>query len=175
MIRVPWWILVLGVVNAVVLLYLVRWDLETTLRVLVAICALLAADVLFRMMQETADDVARAHARAGAVEDSVRQMMNVYGARLNLHSDRLEEIAAWQRERATNAGHPRGVAADPATPPRSSRITVNKDVMGGVPCIRGLRIPVATIVGMRADGMTDRAILEAYPDLQQEDIEAAIP
>ena len=38
--------------------------------------------------------------------------------------------------------------------------------MGGVPCIRGLRIPVATVVGMIADGMTDAEILAAYPDLE---------
>lgn len=55
------------------------------------------------------------------------------------------------------------------------RITVNKDVMNGVPCIRGLRIPVATIVGMRVDGgMLDAEILAAYPDLLQEDIDAAL-
>jgi len=34
-----------------------------------------------------------------------------------------------------------------------TRITVNPEQMGGIPCIRGLRIPVATIVGMIADGM----------------------
>jgi uncharacterized protein (DUF433 family) len=51
-----------------------------------------------------------------------------------------------------------------------TRITVRADQMGGVPCIRGLRIPVATIVGMVADGMSDREILDAYPDLEAEDI-----
>jgi len=38
--------------------------------------------------------------------------------------------------------------------------------MDGVPCIRGLRIPVTTIVGMVADGMTETEILKAYPDLE---------
>ena len=33
------------------------------------------------------------------------------------------------------------------------RVTINPDQMGGVPCIRGLRVPVATVVGMVADGM----------------------
>ena len=42
--------------------------------------------------------------------------------------------------------------------------------MGGVPCVRGLRIPVATVVGMLADGMSDAEILAAYPDLEAEDI-----
>lgn len=45
------------------------------------------------------------------------------------------------------------------------RITVDPKQMGGVPCIRGLRIPVATIVAMVADGMSEEGILCAYPDL----------
>jgi uncharacterized protein (DUF433 family) len=54
------------------------------------------------------------------------------------------------------------------------RITAEPDKMGGVPCIRGLRIPVATVVGMVADGMSEQDILEAYPDLQAEDIHQAL-
>ena len=44
-----------------------------------------------------------------------------------------------------------------------TRITVNPQQMGGVPCMRGLRVPVATVVGMVADGMTEAEILKAYP------------
>jgi len=55
-----------------------------------------------------------------------------------------------------------------------NRVTVNPGKMGGVPCIRGLRIPVATVVGMIAEGMTVEQILEAYPDLQKEDISEAL-
>jgi uncharacterized protein (DUF433 family) len=55
-----------------------------------------------------------------------------------------------------------------------SRITVRPDQMGGVPCIRGLRIPVATVVGMVADGMDEPAILDAYPDLEAEDVREAM-
>lgn len=55
-----------------------------------------------------------------------------------------------------------------------TRITVNPGQMGGVPCIRGLRIPVSTVVGMVADGMTEKDILTAYPDLQPEDIREAL-
>jgi uncharacterized protein (DUF433 family) len=55
-----------------------------------------------------------------------------------------------------------------------TRITVNPKQMGGVPCIRGLRIPVATVIDMVADGMTNKEILEAYPDLQLEDIQEAL-
>jgi uncharacterized protein (DUF433 family) len=54
------------------------------------------------------------------------------------------------------------------------RITVEPEKMGGVPCIRGLRIPVATIVGMIADGMSRKEILKAYPDLEEEDIRQAL-
>lgn len=54
------------------------------------------------------------------------------------------------------------------------RITVKPDQMGGMPCIRGLRIPVATVVAMVADGMTNREILEAYPDLEEKDIQEAL-
>ena len=50
------------------------------------------------------------------------------------------------------------------------RITVNPDQMGGVPCIRGLRIPVATVVGMVADGMAIDEIVKALPDLEPEDV-----
>lgn len=51
-----------------------------------------------------------------------------------------------------------------------TRITVNPNQMGGVPCVRGLRIPVSTVVGMVADSMTEKEILEAFPDLEHEDI-----
>ena len=51
-----------------------------------------------------------------------------------------------------------------------TRITVRADQMGGVPCIRGLRIPVATVVGMLADGMGADEILAAVPDLEPDDL-----
>jgi len=54
------------------------------------------------------------------------------------------------------------------------RITINPQQMDGVPCIRGLRIPVATVVGMMAEGMSPAEILAAYPDLETEDIRAAL-
>jgi uncharacterized protein (DUF433 family) len=54
------------------------------------------------------------------------------------------------------------------------RITVRPDQMAGVPCIRGLRIPVATIVGMVGEGMTETEILKAYPDLELEDVREAL-
>ncbi len=51
-----------------------------------------------------------------------------------------------------------------------NRITFDPSQMGGAPCIRGLRIPVATVVGMVADGMNFQEILDSYPDLEQGDI-----
>ena len=57
---------------------------------------------------------------------------------------------------------------------RFERITVNADQMGGVPCLRGLRIPVSTVVGMVAEGMSDAEILKAFPDLEQDDIREAL-
>ncbi len=50
------------------------------------------------------------------------------------------------------------------------RIAVDGDRMGGVPCIRGLRFPVATVVAMVADGMSTEEILAEHPDLEAEDI-----
>ncbi|HVA05778.1 MAG TPA: DUF433 domain-containing protein [Acidimicrobiales bacterium] len=54
------------------------------------------------------------------------------------------------------------------------RITVDPNQMGGQPCIRGLRIPVATIVAMIADSMTTAEILDALPDLEEGDISEAL-
>jgi uncharacterized protein (DUF433 family) len=46
--------------------------------------------------------------------------------------------------------------------------------MGGAPCIRGLRIPIVTVVDMAAYGMSATAILEAFPDLEAEDLAEAL-
>lgn len=55
-----------------------------------------------------------------------------------------------------------------------TRITVDPRQMDGVPCIRSLRIPVATVVGMVADGMAEDEIVAAYPDLEKEDLREAL-
>ncbi len=55
-----------------------------------------------------------------------------------------------------------------------TRITVDPHQMGGAPCVRSLRIPVATVAKMVADGMRDEEILAAYPDLEAEDIREAL-
>ena len=54
------------------------------------------------------------------------------------------------------------------------RITFNPNVMGGKPCIRGLRVTVGTIVGLIASGHSRAKILQAYPYLEQEDIDEAL-
>lgn len=55
-----------------------------------------------------------------------------------------------------------------------THITVWPDQMDGVPCIRGLRIPVATVVGMIAEGMTADEVVAAYPDLEVGDVQEAL-
>jgi len=54
------------------------------------------------------------------------------------------------------------------------RISVDHRIMGGVPCIRGTRIPVATVVGMVAEGMGTDEILAEFPQLTLEDIRDAL-
>lgn len=54
------------------------------------------------------------------------------------------------------------------------RITVDPAQMGGVPCIRRRRIPVATVVGLVAERKTDVEILADYPDLEPDDIRQAL-
>ncbi len=57
---------------------------------------------------------------------------------------------------------------------QSTRITFDQRQMNGQPCIRGLRIPVATVVRCVASRMSNKEILEAYPDLEEEDIGEAL-
>ena len=54
------------------------------------------------------------------------------------------------------------------------RITVNPNQMGGLPCIRGLRLQVAAVVEMVSEGMSEAEIIDDYPDLQPEDIREAL-
>jgi uncharacterized protein (DUF433 family) len=54
------------------------------------------------------------------------------------------------------------------------RITLDPNVMGGKPCIRGLRVTVGAIVGLIAAGKSHREILEAYPYLEEQDLREAL-
>ena len=60
------------------------------------------------------------------------------------------------------------------TPDRLSRITINSEQCGGRPCIRGMRIRVTDVLELLSSGATFEEILEDYPDLEREDILAAI-
>lgn len=54
------------------------------------------------------------------------------------------------------------------------RITVNGNQMGGMPCIRGLRMPVATVVGLVAGGLTPQEIIKEHPELEEGDVWEAL-
>ena len=54
------------------------------------------------------------------------------------------------------------------------RITLDPAVMGGKPCIRGMRVTVSTIVGLLAAGHTEEEVLKAYPYLEKEDLREAL-
>jgi uncharacterized protein (DUF433 family) len=58
--------------------------------------------------------------------------------------------------------------------PGFDRITLNPAVMGGKPCIRGMRVTVGTILGLLASGHSEAEVLKAYPYLEGEDIRAAL-
>ena len=58
--------------------------------------------------------------------------------------------------------------------PGFERITVDPAVMGGKPCIRGIRVTVGTILGLVASGATAREIVDLYPYLEEEDVRAAL-
>ena len=54
------------------------------------------------------------------------------------------------------------------------RITFDTNVMGGKPCIRGMRVTVGTIVGLIASGYSNADVLKAYPYLEEDDIREAL-
>lgn len=58
--------------------------------------------------------------------------------------------------------------------PKLARITFNPEVMGGKPCIRGIRVTVGTIVGLLAAGRSIDEVLNAYPYLESADIYEAL-
>ena len=55
-----------------------------------------------------------------------------------------------------------------------TRITFDPDIMGGKPCIRGMRVTAGMIVGLVASGQTRKEILKLYPYLEAEDIDEAL-
>jgi uncharacterized protein (DUF433 family) len=58
--------------------------------------------------------------------------------------------------------------------PAFDRITLDPEMMGGKPCIRGMRVTVGTVLGLLAAGHSEEEILHAYPYLERDDIRAAL-
>ena len=97
--------------------------------------------------------------------------MSVPPAKQHLNSERAESDELFTRFAAS----PRSEAADAYTESMpESRIVADHRIMGGVPCIRGTRIPVATVVGLVALGQSVQEILVDYPQLAEEDVRAAL-
>ena len=78
------------------------------------------------------------------------------------------------RARRETAGLSLAITGDNRSIMEFKRITTNPGQMGGVPCLRGLRIPVATIVALIAEGQTTQDILVLYPDLDADDVREAL-
>lgn len=57
---------------------------------------------------------------------------------------------------------------------RFTRITIDPHIMGGKPCIRGMRVTVSTVLGLLAAGKSNQEILNAYPYLETEDIDQCL-
>ena len=57
---------------------------------------------------------------------------------------------------------------------QSDRITMDPEVMGGKPCIRGMRVTVGTVVGVMASGKAIEEVLTAYPYIEREDVLQAL-
>ena len=60
------------------------------------------------------------------------------------------------------------------SPMAFTRVTISPHQMGGIACLRGLRIPVATVVSLLAEGQTPQDVLALYPDLEAEDVREAL-
>src|SRR4029450_12244195 len=78
------------------------------------------------------------------------------------------------RPRASRTLQWRSAAVGPKTRPCASLASPSSRSRWGAPCIRGLRVRGAMVVSMVADGMTDALILDAFPDLEREDVREAL-
>lgn len=116
--------------------------------------------------------------RGGAVSTDSPAAGNANRTPGTEHDRALILRRGWGRGQALHAqGWQRSRGLHPARYPGQmsfTRITVRPDQMGGVPCLRGLRIPVATVVGMVADGMSEADIVDTYPDLETDDVREAM-
>ena len=93
-----------------------------------------------------------------------------------------QQIQRWEANLYSGVGVERlqevadalGVEAKGTVSLAATRVTVQPDQMDGAPCVRGLRIPVATVLDMVAEGMSESEIVAAYPDLEAADVRAVI-
>lgn len=106
---------------------------------------------------------------------------NVVGSPRQASGHKTAQIAAATLEPASETSTWASFATGGAEPLRYTpamdllrRITRDPAVMGGRPCIRGMRVTVGTVVGLLAAGRTEAEILEAYPYLEPDDIRAAL-
>ncbi len=116
---------------------------------------------------------------AGSVDDAIVGQSSSRAGR-----GRVERRATASRRPARARPHPRSRThsrpeprRNPPTAPNGTifpRVTVDPRQMGGVPCMRDLRIPVATLVDMVASGMSNGQIVLSYPGLTTEDIAEAL-
>jgi uncharacterized protein (DUF433 family) len=88
----------------------------------------------------------------------------------------VEDLSVASRKPVGSAAARPGATIDMGSPTMTplTRITLDPEVMGGKPCIRGLRITVGTIVGLVASGRSTPDILAAYPYLEEADIREAL-
>lgn len=120
--------------------------------------------VLEAALKEWFEPVGEGHPLDAELKSALRRFLANHGKSLN----QLAKIHVLKRDVQPFAS-PRPKGSD-----ESWRITASPDILGGKPCIRGIRIRVADILGMLADGATRQEILEDFPYLEDGDITAAL-
>lgn len=120
--------------------------------------------VLEAVLREWFEPVAEGHALEAELKSALRRFLASHGKSLN----QLARIHVLKRD------VPHLAPARPKSGDESWRITASPDILGGKPCIRGIRIRVADILDMLADGASRSDILDDYPYLEDADITAAL-
>lgn len=120
--------------------------------------------VLEAVLKEWFEPVAEGHVLEAELKSALRRFLASHGKSLN----QLAKIHVLKRD------VPQLASIRPKGSDESWRITANHEILGGKPCIRGLRIRVSDILDMLADGATRAEILEDFPYLEDGDITAAL-
>jgi uncharacterized protein (DUF433 family) len=115
-------------------------------------------------LREWFDPVVEGHALEAELKSALRRFLASHGKPLH----QLARVHVLKRD------VPHLAPARPKTSDESWRITANPEILGGKPCIRGIRIRVADILEMLADGASRQDILEDFPYLEDRDITAAL-